>query len=63
MASSAPQDSFTVLREISQHTDIKLTPVAAEVPKHAQGAALPHVVCGELHAALARHTTGTRPDP
>jgi hypothetical protein len=50
-----PGDGFTVLREVSQHTDIKLTQVAEEVLKHAQGAALPDVLLGEFQAALARH--------
>jgi AmiR/NasT family two-component response regulator len=50
-----PCDGFTVLREVSQHTNIKLTQVAEQVLKHGQGAALPDVLLGELHAALARH--------
>ncbi|MER5838180.1 ANTAR domain-containing protein [Streptomyces sp. NPDC002130] len=50
-----PSDGFTVLREVSQHTNIKLTQIAEEVLKHAQGAALPDVLLGELQAALARH--------
>lgn len=50
-----PGGGFTVLREISQHTNIKLTQVAEEVLQHAQGAALPDVLLGELRAALARH--------
>ncbi|MFF9607725.1 hypothetical protein ACF1GY_36625 [Streptomyces sp. NPDC014684] len=29
--------------------------------KHAQGAALPEVLLGELHAALTRHAAGDRP--
>ncbi|MFE7765173.1 ANTAR domain-containing protein [Streptomyces sp. NPDC057438] len=49
-----PCDGFTVLREVSQHTNIKLSQVAEEVLKHGQGAALPDVLLGELHAALAR---------
>jgi AmiR/NasT family two-component response regulator len=59
----SPYDGFTVLREISQHTNIKLNQVAEEILKHAQGAALPDVLLGELHAALARHSGGERPDP
>ncbi|MFJ9026429.1 ANTAR domain-containing protein [Streptomyces sp. NPDC102259] len=35
-----PCDGFTVLREVSQHTNIKLTQVAEQVIKHGQGAAL-----------------------
>ncbi|MEU0030894.1 ANTAR domain-containing protein [Streptomyces sp. NPDC006335] len=49
-----PGDGFTVLREVSQHTNIKLTQVAEQVLNHGQGAALPDVLLGELHAALAR---------
>ncbi|MFM9500267.1 ANTAR domain-containing protein [Streptomyces galilaeus] len=56
-----PGDGFTVLREVSQHTNIKLTQVAEHVLKHGQGAALPEVLLGGLHAALARHTAGSRP--
>jgi hypothetical protein len=50
-----PCDGFTVLREVSQHTNIKLFRIAEYVLKHGQGAALPDVVLGELHASLARH--------
>ncbi|GHA75084.1 ANTAR domain-containing protein [Streptomyces canarius] len=57
-----PDDGFTVLREVSQHTNIKLVAVAEQVLKHAQGAALPEVLLGELHAALARHAVGNRTD-
>ncbi|MFF4021144.1 ANTAR domain-containing protein [Streptomyces sp. NPDC001843] len=49
-----PCDGFTVLREVSQHTNIKLSQVAEEVLKHGQGAALPDVLIGKLRAALAR---------
>ncbi|MEU9314119.1 ANTAR domain-containing protein [Streptomyces sp. NPDC048256] len=49
-----PCDGFTVLREVSQHTNIKLAQVVEQALKHGQGAALPDVVLGELHAALAR---------
>ncbi|MBL1110366.1 ANTAR domain-containing protein [Streptomyces sp. 5-8] len=52
-----PQDGFTVLREASQHTNIKLFDVAEQILKHAQGAALPEVLRAELRAALARHTS------
>ncbi|MFF6804179.1 hypothetical protein [Streptomyces sp. NPDC012616] len=44
-------------REVSQHTNIKLTQVAEQIHKHGQGAAPPDVLLGELHAALARHAT------
>ncbi len=50
-----PRDGFTVLREVSQHTIMKLTQVAEQVLRHGQGAALPDVLLGELHAAAARH--------
>ncbi|MGW2788086.1 ANTAR domain-containing protein [Streptomyces populi] len=56
-----PADGFTVLREVSQHTNIKLTAVAEQVLQHAQGAALPDVLLGELHTALGRHAAGSRP--
>ncbi|MFD0008918.1 ANTAR domain-containing protein [Streptomyces sp. NPDC127178] len=58
-----PDDGFTVLREISQHTNTKLNQVAQEILKHAQGAALPDVLLGELHTALTHHTADKRPDP
>ncbi|GGQ78404.1 ANTAR domain-containing protein [Streptomyces flaveolus] len=51
----SPSDGFTVLREISQHTNVRLSVVAEHLLKHAQGAALPDLLLGELHAALARH--------
>ncbi|MFJ6000456.1 ANTAR domain-containing protein [Streptomyces sp. NPDC092370] len=51
-----PDDGFTVLRDISQHTNTKLSTVAEHVLKHAQGAALPDLLAGELHAALTRHS-------
>ncbi|MFJ8143427.1 ANTAR domain-containing protein [Streptomyces sp. NPDC096013] len=41
----APADGFTVLREISQHTNTKLHQIAA----------LPADLASELQAALARH--------
>ncbi|MFJ9149103.1 ANTAR domain-containing protein [Streptomyces sp. NPDC102270] len=56
-----PADGFAVLREISQHTNIKLTQVAEHILEHGQGAALPDVLLGELHSALARHIAGSRP--
>ncbi|MFE0798340.1 ANTAR domain-containing protein [Streptomyces mutabilis] len=51
----SPSDGFTVLREVSQHTNVRLSVVAEYLLKHAQGAALPDPLLGELHAALARH--------
>ncbi|MFE9451759.1 ANTAR domain-containing protein [Streptomyces sp. NPDC006739] len=61
LAQIAPRDGFTVLREVSQHTNTKLTQVAEEVLKHGQGAALPDVLLGQLQAALARHAADPRP--
>ncbi|MFJ8470033.1 hypothetical protein [Streptomyces swartbergensis] len=43
-----------VLREISQHTNTKLSSIAEQIIKHAQDAALPETILAELHAALAR---------
>ncbi|MFJ8782239.1 MULTISPECIES: ANTAR domain-containing protein [unclassified Streptomyces] len=56
-----PQATASRCREVSQHTNIKLTQVAEHILEHGQGTALPDVLLGELHAALARHTTGARP--
>ncbi|MEJ8672664.1 ANTAR domain-containing protein [Streptomyces sp. MS1.AVA.1] len=42
-----PYGNFTVLREVSQHTNIKLSQVAEEVLKYAQGAAPLEVLVGE----------------
>ncbi|MET7458117.1 ANTAR domain-containing protein [Streptomyces sp. NPDC005574] len=53
-----PDDGFTVLREVSQRTNVKLIHIAEQLLKHAQGAALPDDLLTELRAALARHTTG-----
>lgn len=55
-----PHDGFAVLREVSQHTNIKLSQIAEEILKHAQGAPLPEVLLGELHTAVARHAVGER---
>ena len=49
-----PEDGFTVLREVSQRTNTKLSSIAEQIVKHAQGAALPEIVLTELRAALAR---------
>ncbi|MEU6557115.1 hypothetical protein ABZ915_43785 [Streptomyces sp. NPDC046915] len=43
-----------MLREVSQHTNTKLSSIAEQIIKHAQGAALPETVLAELDAALAR---------
>ncbi|GAA2768769.1 hypothetical protein GCM10010103_78120 [Streptomyces paradoxus] len=53
-AKISPQDGFTVLREISQHTNTKLSSIAEQIIKHAQDAALPETILAELHTALAR---------
>ncbi|MFJ1974123.1 ANTAR domain-containing protein [Streptomyces sp. NPDC087903] len=53
----SPQDGFTVLREISQHINIKLSEIAEQLLKHAQGAALADPLQAELQAALSRHRT------
>ncbi|WP_435250850.1 ANTAR domain-containing protein [Streptomyces tendae] len=58
----SPADGFTVLRETSQHTNVRLSVVAEYLVDHAQGATLPAVLHGELHAALSRHA-GPRADP
>ncbi|PZG75312.1 ANTAR domain-containing protein [Streptomyces sp. NTH33] len=54
MARIGPEDGFTVLREVSQHTNTKLSSIAEQIIKHAQGAALPETILAELHAALVR---------
>ncbi|MFJ8948368.1 ANTAR domain-containing protein [Streptomyces sp. NPDC102395] len=54
MAGVSPEGGFTVLREVSQRTNTKLSSIAEQIIKHAQGAGLPETVLSELHAALAR---------
>ncbi|MEU9918346.1 ANTAR domain-containing protein [Streptomyces sp. NPDC051001] len=54
MARISPEDGFTVLREVSQHTNTKLSSIAEQIIKHAQGAGLPETVMSELQAALVR---------
>ncbi|MEU7061837.1 ANTAR domain-containing protein [Streptomyces sp. NPDC046197] len=54
MARISPEDGFTVLREVSQHTNTKLSSIAEQIIKHAQGAGLSETVLSELQAALAR---------
>ncbi|UXX98091.1 ANTAR domain-containing protein (plasmid) [Streptomyces sp. AD2-2] len=51
----APADGFTVLRELSQQTNIKLRQIAEQILAHGQGAALPADLATHLQAALARH--------
>ncbi|MEV5439591.1 ANTAR domain-containing protein [Streptomyces sp. NPDC052682] len=49
-----PEDGFMVLREISQHTNTKLSAIAEQIIEHAQDTALPETILAELHAALTR---------
>ncbi|MFI2765056.1 ANTAR domain-containing protein [Streptomyces echinatus] len=51
----APQDGFTVLREVSQHTNTRVTAIADQILEYAQGAALPEVLRLHLRTALAHH--------
>ncbi|MEU0038357.1 ANTAR domain-containing protein [Streptomyces sp. NPDC006333] len=53
----APQDGFTVLREVSQHTNTKLAQVAEHVLKYAQGVAPPDALVKKLQEAVGRHHT------
>ncbi|MFF4014495.1 hypothetical protein [Streptomyces sp. NPDC001843] len=50
-----------MLREISQHTNIKLSVIAEKLIQHGLGAALPDPITGELHAAIARHACRSGP--
>ncbi|MGW5611768.1 ANTAR domain-containing protein [Streptomyces sp. NPDC003753] len=54
MARISPEDGFTVLREVSQHTNTKLSSIAEQIIKQAQGADLPETTLAEVHAALGR---------
>ncbi|MEV6759131.1 ANTAR domain-containing protein [Streptomyces sp. NPDC051105] len=67
MGTISPYDGFSVLREVSQHTNTKLSSIAEQIVKHAQGGALPETVLTELRAALARlrstETANDRPGP
>ncbi|MET9448967.1 ANTAR domain-containing protein [Streptomyces cinerochromogenes] len=54
MGTISPDDGFSVLREISQHTNTKLSSIAEQIVKQAQGVALPETVLTQLQAALAR---------
>jgi hypothetical protein len=56
LARISPDDGFCILREVSQHLNIKLSALATEIIHHARGANLPPRLLGELHAALAHHT-------
>lgn len=64
MGQISPEDGFTVLREVSQRTNIKLSAVAEHILKRARGAALPEADprgtgCGPgpLRRRPARHMT------
>jgi cell division septum initiation protein DivIVA len=54
MARISPPEGFTVMREVSQHTNTRLSSIAEQIIGHAQGAALPETILAELHAALVR---------
>ncbi|MEU1707672.1 ANTAR domain-containing protein [Streptomyces sp. NPDC005706] len=56
-----PHDGFAELREVSQHTNTKLTTVAERILTYAQGAPLADELLVELRAAVARRAFGTRP--
>ncbi|MES4890403.1 ANTAR domain-containing protein [Streptomyces sp. NPDC096012] len=55
LARISPDDGFCILREVSQHLNIKLSALATEIIRHARGAGLPPRLVGELHAALSHH--------
>lgn len=54
-----PADGWTVLREVSQHTNTKLRTVAEQVLAFAQHGRLDEPLHGELDAALRRRSTST----
>jgi len=58
----SPTAGLEVLREVSQHTDIKLHSVAEAVMGWALGQPLPEPARQELNAAVQRRTPGDRPD-
>ncbi|GGV87300.1 hypothetical protein GCM10010228_69300 [Streptomyces massasporeus] len=59
-----PQDGFEVLREVSQHTNIKVRALAEMVIDWGLGAALPPSVATELDKAVQRHPRADgHPDP
>ncbi|MEW2469358.1 ANTAR domain-containing protein [Streptomyces sp. NPDC046994] len=53
----APEEAWRVLRDVSQHTNIKLRVVAEDVLSFARGEALPDYELGELQRALTRYQT------
>lgn len=50
-----PDEGWTVLREVSQHTNIKLRQVAEMILLWGRGGPLPEVVRGELEALVDSH--------
>jgi hypothetical protein len=50
-----PDEGWTVLREVSQHTNIKLRHVAETILVWGRGGPLPEVVRAELEALVDRH--------
>ncbi|MFF7379112.1 ANTAR domain-containing protein [Streptomyces massasporeus] len=56
-----PNGGLAVLREVSQHTTIKVFAIAEQILKFAQGAPLPDVLLEVLRAVLARHTVDSQP--
>ncbi|GAA2990768.1 hypothetical protein [Streptomyces fulvorobeus] len=48
-------EGLAVLREVSQHTNTKLTAVAEQLLEHAQGAQLPEDIQTALRHALTCH--------
>ncbi|WP_432020156.1 ANTAR domain-containing protein [Streptomyces sp. 1222.5] len=61
LAEVDPRDGFTVLREVSQRTNIKLSSIAKQIIQHAQGAVLSETVLCELRDALARRKSPEGP--
>ncbi|MGW4569222.1 ANTAR domain-containing protein [Streptomyces sp. NPDC004561] len=55
MTQMSPDDGFTVLREVSQRTNIKLSAVAEHILERARGSPLPEAIQVELHAALTHY--------
>ncbi|MDT0438765.1 MULTISPECIES: ANTAR domain-containing protein [Streptomyces] len=56
LAKTTPADGFQVLREISQHTNVKLRAVAGHLIAWTQGRPLPPDVAQALDAVLRRVT-------
>lgn len=51
----SPDNGFAVLKDVSQHTNIKLSDVADHVLDFAQGKDLPDSVLTAMRSAFARH--------